>query len=152
MKLPGFTENACLWSLVRIYPKIHWIQVQFSSVQFISVAQSCLTLCDPMNRSTPGLPVHHQLLDPGQGNVNKQTKKELYLLTGFSSGLKIRKHLKNTKEKLTVQNIICIPSLNGFIPLFIYLVLIWSKGRHSWLLKKSETVITRSGFQHPHFP
>ena len=28
---------------------------------FISVAQSCLTLCDPMNRSTPGLPVHHQL-------------------------------------------------------------------------------------------
>jgi len=31
------------------------------SVQFSSVAQSCLTLCDPMNRSTPGLPVHHQL-------------------------------------------------------------------------------------------
>ena len=34
----------------------------FSSVQFSSVAQSCLTLCNPMNRSTPGLPVHHQLL------------------------------------------------------------------------------------------
>ena len=32
-----------------------------SSVQFSSIAQSCLTLCDPMNRSTPGLPVHHQL-------------------------------------------------------------------------------------------
>ena len=31
------------------------------SVQFSSVAQSCLTLCDPMNHSTPGLPVHHQL-------------------------------------------------------------------------------------------
>ena len=30
-------------------------------VQFSSAAQSCLTLCDPMNRSTPGLPVHHQL-------------------------------------------------------------------------------------------
>ena len=30
-------------------------------VQFNSVAQSCTTLCDPMNRSTPGLPVHHQL-------------------------------------------------------------------------------------------
>ena len=29
--------------------------------QFSSVAQSCLTLCDPMNRSTPGLPVHHHL-------------------------------------------------------------------------------------------
>ena len=30
-------------------------------VRFSLVAQSCLTLCDPMNRSTPGLPVHHQL-------------------------------------------------------------------------------------------
>ena len=32
-----------------------------SSVQFSSVAQLCLTLCNPMNHSTPGLPVHHQL-------------------------------------------------------------------------------------------
>ena len=31
------------------------------SVQFSSVAQSCLTLCDPMSRSMPGLPVHHKL-------------------------------------------------------------------------------------------
>ena len=31
--------------------------------QFSSVAQSCPTVCDPMNRSTPGLPVHHQLLE-----------------------------------------------------------------------------------------
>ena len=31
------------------------------SDQIRSVAQSCLTLCDPMNHSTPGLPVHHQL-------------------------------------------------------------------------------------------
>ena len=36
-------------------------QGKFSSIQFISVAQSCPTLCDPMNHSTPGLPVHHQL-------------------------------------------------------------------------------------------
>ena len=34
----------------------------FSSVQFISVTQSCPTLCGPMNCSMPGLPVHHQLL------------------------------------------------------------------------------------------
>ena len=32
-----------------------------ASVQFSPVAQSCPTLCDPLNRSTPGLPVHHQL-------------------------------------------------------------------------------------------
>ena len=31
--------------------------------QFSSFAQSCLTLCNPMNRSTPGLPVHHRLLE-----------------------------------------------------------------------------------------
>ena len=36
---------------------------QFSSVQFSSVAQSWPTLCDPMNCSTPGLPVHHHLLE-----------------------------------------------------------------------------------------
>ena len=35
----------------------------FSSVQFSSVTQSCPTLCDPMNHSTPGLPVYHQLLE-----------------------------------------------------------------------------------------
>ena len=33
----------------------------FTSVQFSSVAQSCPILCNPMNCSTPGLPVHHQL-------------------------------------------------------------------------------------------
>ena len=42
-----------------------------SSVQFSSVAQSCLTLCDPMNRSTTGLPVHHQLLEFTQTHVHR---------------------------------------------------------------------------------
>ena len=37
------------------------IQEKNEHVQFSSVAQSCLNLCDPMNCSTPGLPVHHQL-------------------------------------------------------------------------------------------
>ena len=40
-----------------------------SSVQFSSVAQSCPTLWDPMNRSTPGLPVHHQLPEFTQTHV-----------------------------------------------------------------------------------
>ena len=39
------------------------------SVQFISVAQSCPTLCDPMNRSTSGLPVHHQVPELTQTHV-----------------------------------------------------------------------------------
>ena len=37
------------------------IQYLILSVQFSSVARLCPTLCDPMNCSTPGLPVHHQL-------------------------------------------------------------------------------------------
>ena len=42
----------------------------FSSVQFSSVAQSCPTLCDPMDCSTPGLLVHHQLLEFAQTHVH----------------------------------------------------------------------------------
>ena len=45
----------------------------FSSVQFSPVAQSCPTLCDPMNRSTPGLPVHHQLPEFTQTHVHRVT-------------------------------------------------------------------------------
>ena len=42
----------------------------FSSVQLSSVAQSCPTLCDPMNHSTPGIPVHHQLPEFTQTHVH----------------------------------------------------------------------------------
>ena len=42
-----------------------------SSVQFSSVAQLCLTLCDPMNRSMPGLSVHHQLPELTQTDVHQ---------------------------------------------------------------------------------
>ena len=41
------------------------------SVQFSSVAQSCPTPCDPMNRSTPGLPVHHQLPEFTQTHAHR---------------------------------------------------------------------------------
>ena len=57
----------------------HWISqlyplgvcAIFSSVQFSSVAQSCPTLSDPMNRSMPGLPVHHQLPEFTQTHVHR---------------------------------------------------------------------------------
>ena len=45
-------------------------QANLSSVQFSSVAQSCRTLWDTMNRSRPGLPVHHQLLEFTQTHVH----------------------------------------------------------------------------------
>ena len=47
--------------------KLHYLV----SVQFRSVAQSCPILCDPMNCSTPGLPVHHQLLVFTQTHVHR---------------------------------------------------------------------------------
>ena len=43
----------------------------FLIIRFSLVAQSCPTLCDPMNRSTPGLPVHHQLLEFTQTHVHR---------------------------------------------------------------------------------
>ena len=41
------------------------------TVQFSSVAQSCPTLCNPMNHSTPGLPIHHQLPEFIQTHVHR---------------------------------------------------------------------------------
>ena len=43
----------------------------FSRIQFSSVVQSCLTLCDPMDCNTPGFPVHRQLLELTQTHVHR---------------------------------------------------------------------------------
>ena len=61
----GFFTNSTIWETRGGQ------SVQFSSVQFSSVAQSCPTLRDPMNCSTPGLPVHHQLLEFTQTHVHR---------------------------------------------------------------------------------
>ena len=45
--------------------------IMFSSVHFSSVAQSCPTLCEHMNHSRPGLPVHHQLPEFTQTHVHR---------------------------------------------------------------------------------
>ena len=47
--------------ILRMLCHQYWHLIVKLSVQFSSVAQLCLTLCDPMNHSTPGLPVHHQI-------------------------------------------------------------------------------------------
>ena len=61
-------------SVVALNPSVFLLlpgdQAPFSSVQFSSVVQSCLTLCDPVNHSTPGLPVHHQLPEFTQTHVH----------------------------------------------------------------------------------
>ena len=75
---PGQLTSACCQTpdLLELFPDctgIWWwavlsVHVGFT-VQFSSVAQSCPTLCDPMNCSTPGLPVHHQLPEFTQTHV-----------------------------------------------------------------------------------
>ena len=62
----AFNSNTCFKDLKKYSPLylsryIHLSGFKFSSVQFSSVTQSWPTLWDPMNRSTPGLPVHHHL-------------------------------------------------------------------------------------------
>ena len=55
---------------VKINP-YYFFSISYYSVQFSSVAQSCPTLCDPINHSTPGLPVHHQLPESTQTHVHR---------------------------------------------------------------------------------
>ena len=50
------------------------------SVQFSLVTQSCPTLCDPMNRSTPDLPVHHQLPEFTQTHVHRSLMPSNHLI------------------------------------------------------------------------
>ena len=45
--------------------------MSISSVQFSSVTQSGLTLCDPMDYSMPGFPIHHQLPELAQTHVHR---------------------------------------------------------------------------------
>ena len=47
------------------------VRYVISLLQFSSVAQSCPTLCNPMNHSMPGLPVHHQLPEFTQTHVHR---------------------------------------------------------------------------------
>ena len=60
-------DRGAWWSTVHRVARVkHNLVTQFSSV-----TQSCLTLCDPMNRSTPGLPVHHQIPEFTQTHVHR---------------------------------------------------------------------------------
>ena len=56
-----------LW--ITVWRFLKKLEIEVPSVQFSSFAQSCPTLCDAMNRSTPGLPVHHQLPEFTQTHV-----------------------------------------------------------------------------------
>ena len=61
-------DRALRW---RCMAETIWTVLIQDSVQFSSVAQSCPTLWDPMNHSTPALTVHHQVLEPTQTHVHR---------------------------------------------------------------------------------
>src|SRR5574342_210265 len=60
-------SNMCIHVRFKVYNTCAFIR----SDQIRSVTQSCPTLCDPMNRSMPGLPVHHQLPEFTQTHVHR---------------------------------------------------------------------------------
>ena len=65
------------------------------SIQFSSVTQSCPTLCNPMNCSTPGLPVHHQLPESTQTYVHRVSgaiQPSHPLLSPFPPALNLSQH------------------------------------------------------------
>ena len=68
---PGGTTHVHVHLPVQAELPLSVLAHQVGSVQFSSVAQSCPTLRDPMNRSTPGLPVHHQLPEFTQTHVHR---------------------------------------------------------------------------------
>ena len=58
-------------TLVHSFQSLKGLSEILRTVQFNSVTQLCPTLCDPMNRSTPGLPVHHQFPEFTQTHVHQ---------------------------------------------------------------------------------
>ena len=69
--------NSNTWNSWDNPSNFHWLNVSVQLfvrwsllIQFSSVAQSCPTLCNPMDRSTPGFPVHHQLQESTQTHVH----------------------------------------------------------------------------------
>ena len=67
-RLLGFFSSFYMAHFLSFYFNCHHLNLVH---QIRSVAQSCLTLCDPMNRSTPGLLVHHQLPEFTQTHVHR---------------------------------------------------------------------------------
>ena len=72
------------------FSKLFVLITQNCKVQFTSVAQSCLTLCNSMDCSMPGFPVHNQLLEPAQTHVCRigdAIQPSHFLVVPFSSCL-----------------------------------------------------------------
>ena len=82
----GFPGTGHQWHSLKFFLNIYFKCVSLPPLlQFSSVAQSCPTLCDPMNCSTPGLPVHHQLPEFTQIYVHRVSDAIQPSVVPFSS-------------------------------------------------------------------
>ena len=72
--------DTCIYMADSLHCSPETITTLLISYQFSSVAQSCPTLCNPMVCSTPGFPVHHQLLELTQTNVHRVMKPFNHLI------------------------------------------------------------------------
>ena len=77
----GGLQNHCRQGLqpLKYKTRTPWKQ-SYDKPQFSSVPQSCPTPCDPMDCSTPGFPVHHQLPEPTQAHVHHVTDAPNHLI------------------------------------------------------------------------
>ena len=101
-------------------------------VQFSSVAQSCLSLCDSMDCSTPGFPVHHQLLELAQTHV-RQVSDALppsHPLSSPSPAFNLSQHLVFSNE-----------SVGMYIYIYLILHQIAHKTLRSYCKAKTEVKI-----------
>ena len=68
-----FTKITLCYSIsfILLFEKVLGGYILFQDIQFSSVTQTCPTLCNPMNRRTPGVPVHHQLKEFTENHVDR---------------------------------------------------------------------------------
>ena len=106
------------------------------SVQFSSFAQSCPTLCDAMNRSTPGLPVHCQLLEFSQEKMSTCPS------TLSACSHEIKRHLLLARKVMTnIESIlksrdITLPMKICLVKAMVFALVMY--GCESWAIKKAE--------------
>jgi len=108
-----------------------WFYYLLSLISSVSsVTQSCPTLCDPMNHSTPGLPVHHQLLEFTQIHVHRVSdaiqpshplSSPSLPAPNPSQHQDLFQWVNSSHEVAKVSIILCIPKVTGFHNFFIHL-------------------------------
>ena len=97
VEIPRSHFSRWCFSMLLFPNQLHWFLLKNKCSEFSSVTQSCPTLCDPKNCSTPGLPVHHQLPEFTQTHIHRVTDavqpshplSSLLLLTPIPPSLRV---------------------------------------------------------------